>query len=98
MPPGGRSWSKALVRQGADPRAALAEVLGVSAGIFVSGIAEWADPPAAPEPEGTPQDLARTSSTYYTSLATIGVRSLAQGVLPTQRGIGKPQNRQLNPA
>jgi hypothetical protein len=29
-----RSWSSALVRHGADPRAALAEVLGVSAGIF----------------------------------------------------------------
>jgi hypothetical protein len=26
-----RRWSKALVRHGADPRAALAEVLGVSA-------------------------------------------------------------------
>ena len=52
MPPGGRSWSKALVRQGADPRAALAEVLGVSAGIFVSGIAEWADPPSRSRARG----------------------------------------------
>jgi hypothetical protein len=30
-PPGQTSWSKALVRHGADPAAALAEVLGVSA-------------------------------------------------------------------
>jgi hypothetical protein len=28
-PPGQTSWSKALVRLGADPRVALAEVLGV---------------------------------------------------------------------
>jgi hypothetical protein len=31
-PPGQTSWSKALVRHGADPRAALAAVLGVPAG------------------------------------------------------------------
>jgi hypothetical protein len=31
-PPGQTSWSKALVRHGADPRAALARVLEVSAG------------------------------------------------------------------
>jgi hypothetical protein len=30
-PPGQTSWSKALVRHGADPQSALAEVLGVSA-------------------------------------------------------------------
>jgi broad specificity phosphatase PhoE len=30
-PPGQTSWSKALVRHGADPRAALARVLGVAA-------------------------------------------------------------------
>ena len=30
-PPGQTRWSKALVRHGADPRAALARVLGVSA-------------------------------------------------------------------
>jgi hypothetical protein len=33
-PPGQTSWSKAFVRHGADPRVALASVLGVSAGIF----------------------------------------------------------------
>jgi hypothetical protein len=31
-PRGQTSWSKALVRHGADPRAAVAEVLGVRAG------------------------------------------------------------------
>jgi hypothetical protein len=31
-PPGQTSWSKVLVRHGADPREALAEVLGVGAG------------------------------------------------------------------
>ena len=31
-PPGQTSWSKALVRHGADPGVAIAEVLGVSAG------------------------------------------------------------------
>jgi len=31
-PPGQRSWSRALVRHGVDPRAALGNVLGVPAG------------------------------------------------------------------
>jgi hypothetical protein len=36
-PPGQTSWSKALVRHGADPRVALAEVLGVRAGDIRAG-------------------------------------------------------------
>ena len=45
-PPGQTSWSKTLVRHGADVRAALAEVLGVSAGDIK--VRETAQPCAFP--------------------------------------------------
>jgi hypothetical protein len=49
-PPRQTSWSKALVRHGADARVALADVLGVPATIFVLS-PRVSDPLAAYDPE-----------------------------------------------
>jgi hypothetical protein len=53
-PPGQTSWSKALVRHGADPRMALAAVLGVAADdILVRESPQPAAPATAPSPRPT---------------------------------------------
>jgi hypothetical protein len=80
-PPSQTRWSKALVRHGADPRIALAAVLGVAADdIHVKDSAAASEPKAStapsPRPTGNPNpntDPALPSNSFWRQLAKASV-------------------------